>query len=69
MKNTITVIQNIMMYLTLLILGVSIVSFALKTIVWFLYIMLTEPMHALGYTCLGVIMVIGVSTAIDKIKE
>ena len=68
-KNMITVTNNVFMYITVLILGVSIGSFALKTMVWFLYIMLTDTMHALGYLCLGTIMAIGVATGIDKVRE
>ena len=69
MKNILTVIRNTFMFITLFVLGASIVSFALNTILWFLYIMLTDPVHAIGYLCLGVIMVIGISTAIDKVRE
>ena len=68
MKNVITAIQNAFMWITLLIVGVSIVSFALKTMVWFIGMMLIDPIHALGYLCLGVILCIGASTAIDKIR-
>ena len=57
------------MWMTLLIVGVSIVSFALKTMVWFLHMMLTDTMHAFGYLCLGAIMCIGAFTAIDKARE
>lgn len=69
MKKMITAVQNAFMWMTLLIVGVSIVSFALKTMLWFLYIMMTDTIHALGYLCLGTIMVIGTFTAIDKIRE
>ena len=65
----ITAVQNAFMWMTLLIVGVSIVSFALKTMLWFLYIMMTDTIHALGYLCLGAILVIGTFTAIDKIRE
>jgi hypothetical protein len=68
MKNVITAIQNAVMWITLLIVGVSIVSFALKTMVWFVGMMLIDPIHALGYLCLGVILCIGASTAIDKMR-
>ena len=64
----ITAIQNAFMWMTLLIVGVSIVSFALKTMVWFVGMMLIDPIHALGYLCLGVILCIGASTAIDKMR-
>jgi len=69
MKKMITAVQNAFMWMTLLIVGVSIVSFALKTMLWFLYIMMTDTIHALGYLCLGAILVIGTFTAIDKIRE
>ena len=65
----ITAMKNTFMYVTLLILGVSIVSFVLNTMTWFLYVMLTDTMLALGYLCLGSIMCIGTFTAIDKIRE
>ncbi len=64
----ITAVQNAFMWVTLLIVGVSIVSFALKTMVWFLGMMFLDPIHALGYLCLGAIMMIGTFTAIDKIR-
>ena len=64
----ITAVQNAFMWMTLLIVSVSIVSFALKTMVWFLYMMMTDTIHALGYLCLGAIMMIGTFTAIDKIR-
>lgn len=69
MKNVITAIKSTSMYLSILILGTAIVSFALKTLVWFLGLMLLDPVHALGYICLGVILVVGVSTAIDKFRD
>lgn len=56
------------MWITLLIVGVSIASFALKTMVWFLGMMFLDTIHALGYLCLGAIMMIGTFTAIDKIR-
>ena len=68
MKNVITAIQNAFMWITLLIVGVSIVSFEKKTMVWFVGMMLIDPIHALGYLCLGVILCIGASTAIDKMR-
>ena len=69
MNKMITAMKNTFMYVTLLILGVSIVSFVLNTMTWFLYVMLTDTMHAFGYLCLGAIMCIGAFTAIDKIRE
>ncbi len=68
MNKIITAIKNTFMYVTLLILGVSIVSFTLNTLIWFLHMMLTDTMHAFGYLCLGTIMVIGTFTAIDKFR-
>ncbi len=68
MNKMITVIKNTFMYTTLLILGVSIVSFTLKTMLWFLHMMLTDTIHAFGYLCLGTIMMIGTFTAIDKLR-
>lgn len=64
----ITVMKNTFMYVTLLILGVSVVSFTLNTMIWFLHVMLTDTVHALGYLCLGAIMMIGIFTAIDKAR-
>ena len=69
MKNVITAIKETSMYLAILIIGTSIVSFALKTLVWFLGVMLQEPLHAIGYVCLGAILVLGVSTGIDKFRD
>ena len=65
----VTIMKNVCMYATLLIVGVLLVSFALKTVFWFLAMMFLDPISALGYLALGTIMVIGVFAAIDKIRE
>ena len=69
MKNIITIIRNTFMYVTIFMIAVCMVSFVLNTIKWFVHMAISNQIPAVGYMLLGIVMVIGTFTAIDKIRQ
>lgn len=69
MKNIITAVKTTCMWIALIVLGTSLMDFVISKSVWYLGLLLMDPLKALGYLVFASIIIIGVFQFIDKVQE
>jgi len=69
MKNVIRSVKTACMWIALIVIGTSLINFVISKSVWYLGLMLMDPLKALGYLVFASIIAIGVFHFIDKVQE
>lgn len=69
MRHVIRSMKTVCMWIALIVLGTSLMDFAVSQSVWYLGLILMDPVKALAYLAFASIITIGVFQLIDKIPE
>jgi len=69
MRNIITAVKTTCMWIALIVIGTSLMDFVISKSVWYLGLLLMDPLKALGYLVFASAIAIGVFQFIDKVQE
>lgn len=61
--------KNLCMWTFLMVTGVFLVSFVIKVLVSFVGLLLMQPLTALGYTAIAMVLGIGLFHFIDEVRS